>query len=53
MVIIIAHTENAETVSAEWLDEDDVDLSGITVSQDGNDKSVAMPVVTIEHLTSP
>ena len=52
---IIAHTENADILSAEWLDEDDVDLSGITVPQDdGNDKSVAMPIITIEeHLASP
>ena len=54
---IIAHTENADILSAEWLDEDDVDLSGITVphtNDDGNDKSVAMPIITIEeHLASP
>ena len=45
----------ADILSAEWLDEDDVDLSGITVPQDdGNDKSVAMPIITIEeHLASP
>ena len=44
---IIAHTENADILSAEWLDEDDVDLFGITVPQDdGNDKSVAMPIIT-------
>ena len=39
LVAIIAHTKNADIVSAEWLDEDDVDLSGVTVPQDdGNDK---------------
>ena len=50
---IIAHTENADILSAEWLDEDDVDLSGITVPHDGSDKSVVMPIITIaEHLAS-
>ena len=45
---IIAHKENADILSAEWLDDDDVDLSGITVLQDdGNDKSVTMLIITI------
>ena len=52
---IIAHTENAYILSKEWLDQDAVDLSGIIISlDDGNDKSVVMPIITIEeHLTFP
>ena len=54
LMAIIADRENADILSAEWLDEDDVDLSDITVPQDdGNDKSVTMPIITIEeHLAS-
>ncbi len=54
LMAIIADRENADILSAEWLDEDDVDLSDITVPQDdGNDKSVTMPIITIEeHLSS-
>ena len=35
---IIAHKENSDILYAEWLDENDVDLSGLSVLQkDGND----------------
>ena len=47
---IIAH---GEMLSAEWLDEDDVDLSGVLVPQEINE-SATMPIITIEeHLASP
>ena len=39
LMAIIAHTENAHILSGEWLDEDDVDLSGITVPQDDTMKN--------------
>ena len=48
LVAFIAHTENIDILIAEWLDEDDVDLSGIIVLQDDwNDKSVDMPIFII------
>ena len=55
LMAITAHSENAEMLSAEWIDEEDVDLSGIIVPQyDCNEKSVAMPIFSIEeHLASP
>ena len=48
-------------IISEWLDEDDVDLSGLLVQQnddddddDDDDESDTMPIVTIEkHLTFP
>ena len=47
---ITAPSENAEMLSAEWIDEEDVDLSGIIVPQyDCNEKSVAMPIFSIEE----
>lgn len=48
--IHIAHTENADILSAKWLEEEDVDLFGITVPpDDGFDKSVViMAIITIE-----
>ena len=47
---IIAH---GEMLDAEWIDEDDADLSGVSVPQE-IDKSAPMPIVTTEeHLASP
>ena len=35
----------------EWLDEDDVDLSGLSVQQNGeNDESDTTPTITTEEL---
>jgi len=50
---IIAHIENVHIINAKWLDQDDVDLSGIRVPQDyDNNKSVPMLIIKIEeHLT--
>jgi hypothetical protein len=42
-----------EMLSAEWLDEDDVDLSGVLVPQEIKE-SDTMPIITIEeHLAYP
>ena len=51
---IIAHMEQSGILWAEWLDEDDVELSGLLVQQnDGNDESDTMPIVTIEEHAFP
>uniref|UniRef100_A0A0B7BG25 C2H2-type domain-containing protein n=1 Tax=Arion vulgaris TaxID=1028688 RepID=A0A0B7BG25_9EUPU len=52
---LMAFIAHREMLSAEWLDEDDVDLSDMLVPEgDINDKSATMPIVTIEeHLASP
>ncbi|BFZ05261.1 hypothetical protein BsWGS_08300 [Bradybaena similaris] len=50
LMTIIAH---GEMLSAEWLDEDDIDLSGVSVPQE-NIESATMPIIAIEeHLASP
>jgi hypothetical protein len=52
-MVVIARKENAHSEDVEWLDEDEVDLSGILLP--GNDDGERlMPVVTMdEHLSSP
>ena len=52
-MVVIARKENALSEDVEWLDEDEVDLSGILLP--GNDDGERlMPVVTMdEHLSSP
>jgi hypothetical protein len=50
LMAIIAH---GEMLSAEWLDEENVDLSGVSVPQEIIQPE-PMPIITIEeHLTSP
>ena len=50
-LIAVLAQERSDILWAEWLDEDDVDLSGLS---DGNDESDAMPIVAIEeHLAFP
>ena len=50
VMAIIAH---GEILSAEWLNEDDLDLSCVTIPQE-IDQSATMPIMTIEeHLNSP
>ena len=53
LMVVIARKENAHSEDVEWLDEDEVDLSGILLP--GNDDGERlMPVVTMdEHLSSP
>ena len=55
LMAIIAHKEHSDILLAEWLDEDDVDLTGLSVQRDnGNDESDTMPIVRIEeHLNFP
>ena len=44
-------TENSDILCAEWLDENDVDLSGLSVQQnDGNDESDNTRIITIKEL---
>ena len=50
LMAIIEHKEHSDILSAEWLDEDDADLSDLSFQQiDGNDESITMPIVTIEE----
>ena len=45
---IIALKEISAILCAEWLDEIDADLSGLSVQQnDGNDESDTTPIITI------
>ncbi|GBM01292.1 hypothetical protein AVEN_170343-1 [Araneus ventricosus] len=47
---IIAFTENVEF--ADWVDEDDIDIRGLTIPEDESD--VKMPVYSMnEHMSSP
>ena len=48
-MVIIAHKENSANLCDEWLDEDDVDLSGLSVQlNDGNDESDIMPIIIFD-----
>ena len=48
---IIEHKENSDILCAEKLDEDDADLSGLSVQQnDGNDESDTTPIITTEPI---
>ncbi|GBL99358.1 hypothetical protein AVEN_206775-1 [Araneus ventricosus] len=50
LMAVIAFTENVEL--AEWVDEDDIDIRGLTIPEDESD--VKMPVYSInEHISSP
>ena len=51
----IAHKENSDILCAEWLDENDADLPGLSVQQnDGNYESDTTPIITKEEfLTFP
>ena len=47
LMAIIAHKENVDILCDEWLNENDVELSGLSVQQkDENDESVTMPIIT-------
>ena len=49
LMAIIAHKEKSDILCDEWLDENDVGLSGLSVQQnDGNDESDTTPIITIE-----
>ena len=52
LMAIIARKEHAHSEDAEWIDEDELDLSGIVLP--GNEAENVMPVVTMEeHFSSP
>ena len=44
---IVAPKENSDILHAEWIDEDYVNLSGLSVQQnDGNDESDTNPIIS-------
>ena len=47
LMAIIAHGDG-EMISTEWLDENDVDLSCVSIPQE-IDQSTTMPIITIEE----
>lgn len=50
LMVIIANVENGE--SADWIDEDELDLNGISIPQD--EEIHALPIYSMEeHLSSP
>ncbi|GBL82307.1 hypothetical protein AVEN_252473-1 [Araneus ventricosus] len=50
LVTVITFTENVEF--ADWVDEDDIDIRGLTIPEDESD--VKMPVYSInEYISSP
>ena len=54
LMAIIAYKENSGILCAEWLDENDVDLSGLSVqNNDGNDEFDTTPIIITELLIFP
>ncbi|GBN21206.1 hypothetical protein AVEN_125238-1 [Araneus ventricosus] len=47
---VIAFTENVEF--ADWVDEDDIDIRGLTIPEDESDVKIAV-YSTNEHISSP
>jgi hypothetical protein len=49
-MVVIANEENGE--SADWMDEEDLDLNGISIPQD--EEIQALPIYSMkEHFASP
>ncbi|GBN08105.1 hypothetical protein AVEN_19069-1, partial [Araneus ventricosus] len=48
-MVVIAFTENVEF--ADWVDEDDIDISGLTIPEDESDVKVPAYLMN-EHISS-
>ena len=52
MMVVIAHMANGE--SAEWQEEDDLDITGLTVTETDHGVNYGLPLCSMEdHFSSP